>query len=59
MRRTCSTSEKEEECIYILLVGKLERNNPLGRPRRKWVDNIKWILDSRMGWYGLDQSGSG
>jgi hypothetical protein len=26
----------------------------LGRPRRRWVDNIKMDLRDRMGWYGLD-----
>jgi hypothetical protein len=26
---------------YELLVGKPEGKRPLGRPRRKWVDNIK------------------
>jgi hypothetical protein len=36
-----------------ILVGKPEGKRPLGRPRRKWVDNIK------MGWYGLDRTGSG
>jgi hypothetical protein len=31
-----------------------------GRPRRRWMDNIKIDLKTdRMGWYGLDQSGSG
>jgi hypothetical protein len=25
------------------LVGKPEGKRPLGRPRRRWVDNIKWI----------------
>jgi len=25
---------------YSILVGKLERNGPLGRPRRRWDDNI-------------------
>jgi hypothetical protein len=29
---------------YRILVGKPEGNRPLGRPRRRWVDNIKWIL---------------
>jgi hypothetical protein len=24
-----------------ILVGKSQRNRPLGRPRRRWVDNIK------------------
>jgi hypothetical protein len=26
---------------FRLLVGKTEGNRPLGRPRRRWVDNIK------------------
>jgi hypothetical protein len=26
---------------YTILVGKLEGRRPLGRPRRRWVDNIK------------------
>jgi len=32
---------------------------PLGRPRRRWEDNIKTILGSGMWGYGLDQAGSG
>jgi hypothetical protein len=41
---------------YRILVGKPERKRPLGKPRRKWVDNIK--IDLReIGWYGLDRSG--
>jgi hypothetical protein len=27
--------------VYRMLVGKSERNMPLGRPRRRWEDNIK------------------
>jgi hypothetical protein len=27
--------------VYRVLVGKTERNRPLGRPRRSWEDNIK------------------
>jgi hypothetical protein len=27
--------------IYRILVGKPEGKRPLGRPRRRWVDNIK------------------
>jgi hypothetical protein len=27
--------------IYRVLVGKRERKIPLGRPRRRWEDNIK------------------
>jgi hypothetical protein len=33
---------------YRILVGKPEGKRPLGRPRRKWVDNIKLDL-SEMG----------
>jgi hypothetical protein len=45
---------------YRILVGKPERKRPLGRPRRRWGDNIKMDLKrDRMGWCGLDQTGSG
>jgi hypothetical protein len=27
--------------VYRLLVGKPDRKRPLGRPRRRWIDNIK------------------
>jgi len=27
--------------VYRVLVGKAERKRPLGRPRRRWEDNIK------------------
>jgi len=30
--------------VYGVLVGKPERMKPLGRPRRKWEDNIKMGL---------------
>ena len=29
---------------YRVLVGKPERKKPLGRPRRRWVDNIRMDL---------------
>jgi hypothetical protein len=39
-----------------LLVGKGERKRPLGRPRRRWVVNIKMdILE--IGWGGVDWIG--
>jgi hypothetical protein len=39
---------------YRILVGKQEGKRPLGRPRRRWVDNIK--LDLReIGWDGTDR----
>jgi hypothetical protein len=31
----------EKRNVYRLLVGKPEGKRPLGRPRRKWTDNIK------------------
>jgi hypothetical protein len=31
----------EERGVYRVLVGKPEGNRPLGRPRRRWEDNIK------------------
>jgi hypothetical protein len=38
---------------YMILVGKPEGKRPLGRPRRRWVDNIK--IDLReIGWDGMD-----
>jgi hypothetical protein len=38
---------------YRILVGKPEERRPLGRPRRKGVDNIK--IDLReIGWNGMD-----
>jgi hypothetical protein len=30
--------------VYMALVGKPEGKRPLGRPRRRWEDNIKWIF---------------
>ena len=30
--------------VYRVLVGKLEAKRPLGRPRRRWEDNIKMDL---------------
>jgi len=30
--------------VYRVLVGRPEDKRSLGRPRRRWEDNIKWIL---------------
>jgi hypothetical protein len=32
---------EEERGVYRVLVGKPEGKRPLGRPRRRWEDNIK------------------
>ena len=49
----------EERGVYRVLVGKLEGKRPLGRPRRRWVDNIRMDLQEVgcrcMDWIGLAQ----
>ena len=49
----------EERGVYRVLVGKPEGKRPLGRPRRKWVDNIRMDLQEvgcgYMDWIGLAQ----
>jgi hypothetical protein len=44
---------RETRNVYRLLMGKPERKTPLGRPRGRWVDNIKMDL-SKLGWDGMD-----
>jgi len=41
--------------VYRVLVGKPEGRRPLGRPRRRWEDNIimdlgKWDVGVWIGW---------
>ena len=49
----------EERGVYRFLVGKPEGNRPLGRPRRRWVNNIRMDLQEvgcgYMDWIGLAQ----
>jgi len=49
----------KERGVYRVLVGKPERRRPLGRPRRRWVDNIRMDLQEvgcgYMDWIGLAQ----
>ena len=35
---------EEGRGVHKVLVGKLEGKRPLGRPRRRWEDNIKMDL---------------
>jgi hypothetical protein len=43
----------EKRSAYRILVGKPKGKRPLGRPRRRWENNIK--IDLReIGWGGLD-----
>jgi hypothetical protein len=50
---------EEKRNVYRLLVGKPEGKRPLGRPRRRWIDNIKMdLLERGLGgvdWIGLAQ----
>jgi hypothetical protein len=46
----------EKRNAYRLLVGKPEGKRPLGRPRCRWVDNIKIDL-LEIGWGGVDWIG--
>jgi hypothetical protein len=44
----------EKRNAYRVLAGKLEGKQSLGRPRCRWMDNIKMDLKrDRMGQYGL------
>jgi hypothetical protein len=49
----------EERGVYRVLLGKPEVKRPLGRPRRRWVDNIRNDLQEMgcgyMDWIGLVQ----
>jgi hypothetical protein len=42
MGGACNTKGGED--AYRLFVGKPEGRRPLGRPRRRWVDNIRMDL---------------
>jgi hypothetical protein len=42
----------EKRNAYRLLVGKPEGKRTLGRPRRRWADNIRMDL-GEVGWTGL------
>jgi len=39
--------------LYRILVGKPEGKRPLGRPRRRWEDNIKINLQEVVGYLGV------
>ena len=52
----------EDRGVQWVLVGKPEGKRPLGRPRRRWEDNIKMdlnIMISTFGLWGPDGDGSG
>jgi hypothetical protein len=49
----------EKRNVYMFLVGKPEGKRPLGRPRRRWIDNTKIdLLELGLNvvdWIGLAQ----
>jgi len=68
MRRAGHVARMDEEKgVYRVLLGKPEGRRPLGRPRRRWVDNIRtnlqevgcgymdwiWLAQDREGWRTL------
>ena len=54
---------EEERGAYSFLVGKPGGKRPLGRPRRRWVDNIRMGLQEvgcgYVDWIGLAQDRDG
>ena len=44
MGGACGAYGGGERCVHRVLVGKPEGKRPLGRPRRRWKDNIKMDL---------------
>jgi hypothetical protein len=48
--------DRQKRNAYRLLVGKPERNRPLGRPRHRWVNNIRMDL-VEVGWGDVDWIG--
>jgi hypothetical protein len=53
MRLAGHVARMMEKNTYRILVGKLERKRHLGRPRRRWVSNIKMDL-REIGWSDKD-----
>ena len=50
--------------MYRVLVGKPEGRRPLGRPRRRWMDNIRmglqeveWGIWTRLVWPRIETGG--
>jgi hypothetical protein len=51
---------RDKSIAHRILVGKPEGKRPLGKSRRRWVNNIKMDPKrDRIVWYELERSGSG
>jgi hypothetical protein len=64
MSGSCSHVWGEKRNAYRLLVGKPEGKRPLGRPRHRWVDNVRVDLGENVtvdlgevGWGDVDWIG--
>jgi hypothetical protein len=59
MRKVRHEGRMEKKTAYRLLVGKPVGKRPLGRPRRRWIDNIKIdLVETGCGgvdWIGVAQ----
>jgi hypothetical protein len=55
MGRSCG-EKGEKRNAYRLFVGKPDGKRPLGRPRRRWMDNI-WMDIAEVGWGDVDWIG--
>jgi hypothetical protein len=53
--RACNTNGGKR-IAYRILVGKPEEKRPLGRPSRRWIDNIEMDLREIV-WDGIDWIG--
>jgi len=52
--------KEEREDVYRILMGKPEGRKPLGRPKRRWENNIKMDLQEvGCGGHELDRAGLG
>jgi hypothetical protein len=51
MRWAGHVTRRGKRNVYRLLLGKPEGKRPLGRPRLRWVDNIRMDL-GEVGWGG-------
>jgi hypothetical protein len=56
MRWAGHVAQMEKRNAYRLLVGKPEGRRPLGRPRSRWLDNIRMDLVD-VGWGDVDWIG--
>ena len=45
MERSCSQNGKKDESSFKILIGTPTGKKHLGRPRRRWEDNIKMDLE--------------